>query len=113
MQKMRQFREIIAVLLTWKLTMENNATNLVLVRTFLEMGDKPVAEYIIKYAKDDIMTTRLIQVSHIIAVKCLYKWDEMCNNESERKTVDLTEESICVCNSKFLQVIYESRCPTY
>ena len=84
---------IIAVLLTWKQTMENNATYLVLVRAFLEMRNKSVAESIMKYAKDDIMIARSSKVSQINPAKRIDNWDKMSCGEKERVRVDLIEEN--------------------
>ena len=70
-QRQSDSERTIAVLLTWKRTMENNATYLVLVRAFLEIGNKSVAESIMKYAKDDIITSRLSKISQINPAKCI------------------------------------------
>ena len=105
-QRQSDSERTIAVLLTWKRTVENNATYLALVRTFLEIGNKSVAESIMKYAKDDIITSRLSKISEINPAKCIDNWDKMSDSEKERVRVDLIEENKRVREAFLLLILH-------
>ena len=98
----------LAILWAWKRKLGSDANYLALVRAFLAMEDRLVAECIIKHAKDDLAVPLVRKPSQIIPEKCYPNWDKMSESDKEKVKNDLIEENERV-RIAFASLVHELR----
>ena len=99
-QKLKSIREKpsdsdrkLAILWAWKRKLGSDANYLALVRAFLAMEDRLVAESILKHAKDVLAVPLVKKPSQIFPEKCYPNWDKMSESDKEKMKNDLIEEN--------------------
>ena len=92
-EKQDDSERMVAVLISWKRRIENDATYLVLIRAFLRIGNETLAEFITKYAKGDIKTPRVSATLQIDPSKSDKNWDTKSDSEKEKIANDLRKRN--------------------
>lgn len=96
----------LAILWAWKRKLGSDGNYLALVRAFLAMEDRLVAESILKHAKDVLSLPLVRKSSQIIPEKCYPNWDKMLESDKEKVKNDLIEENEDV-RIAFASLIYK------
>ena len=93
MQKPDDSEKKVAVLWAWKRKFGSDATYLALIKAFLDIEDRIMAECIMKYAKDVFIAPQSRKISQMAPEKSFRNWATMSESEQESVRNDLRKEN--------------------
>ena len=93
MQKPDDSEKKVAVLWAWKRKFGSDATYLALIKAFLDIEDRIMAECIMKYAKDVFIAPQSRKISQMAPEKSFRNWATMSESEQESVRNDLIKEN--------------------